>query len=73
MKNVLMPLKYVSRKYKIPADWLETEARYGGLSCLLANSQILFDEKLLLRELAGKVGKPKTSQRPTLLGARVIQ
>jgi len=57
MENSLMPLKYAARKYKLPPDWLESEAKSGNLSCLIAGTQILFEEKLLLRELAKKVGK----------------
>lgn len=54
-----MPLRYAARKYKLPADWLEREARSGGLSCLIADSQILFDEGILVRELNKKVRKPE--------------
>ena len=52
-----MPLKNAAKKYRLPAEWLETQAKNGSLSCLIAGPQILFDEKLLLRELARKVGK----------------
>ena len=57
MKNSLMPLKYAASKYKLPPDWLESEAKSGKLSCLIAGTLILFDEKLLLSELAKKVSK----------------
>ncbi|MHC4488579.1 MAG: hypothetical protein ACYSW7_05295 [Planctomycetota bacterium] len=59
MEKSLMPLKYAARKYRLPADWLESEAKSGSLSCLIAGPQILFNEKLLLRELTGKVGKQR--------------
>jgi len=58
MKNNLMPLKYAARKYKLPPDWLESEAKSGKLSCLIAGAQIFFNERLLLMELNKKVGKP---------------
>ena len=57
MGHGLMPLKYAARKYKLPLDWLESEARRGSLSCLIAGAQIFFNEKTLVRELAKKVGK----------------
>ena len=57
MEKSLMPLKYAARKYRLRPDWLESEAKSGSLSCLIAGPQILFDEKRLLSELAGKVGK----------------
>jgi hypothetical protein len=57
MQKGLMPLKYAARKYKLPPDWLENEARHGRLSCLLADYQILFDEKKLVRELFNRVKK----------------
>lgn len=53
----LMPLRYAAKKYKLPPDWLELEARNGGLSCLIAGAQIFFNEGILVRELAKKVGK----------------
>ena len=57
MEKNLMPLKYAARKYKLPLDWLESEAKSGKLSCLIAGTQILFNEKLLVCELIKKVGK----------------
>jgi hypothetical protein len=66
MNEGLMPLRYAARKYKLPADWLEDEARNGGLSCLIANSQILFDEKILVRELAEKAKQPNRNTGPKL-------
>lgn len=63
MEKGLMPLKYAARKYKLPPDWLESEAKRGGLSCLIAGTQILFDEKILVRELFKKVGKQTTAKR----------
>ena len=57
MEKSLMPLKYAAIKYKLPPDWLESEAKSGKLSCLIAESQILFNEKLLVRELNKKVCK----------------
>ncbi|MFX0199222.1 MAG: hypothetical protein ACFFCW_24125 [Candidatus Hodarchaeota archaeon] len=57
MEKSLMPLKYAARKYKLPPDWLESEAKNGKLSCLIAGTQIFFDEKLLLSELTKKVGR----------------
>ena len=57
MEKNLMPLKYAARKYKLPPEWLESEAKSGMLSCLIAGTQILFDEKLLVGELIKKVGK----------------
>ncbi len=32
MENSLMPLKYAARKYKLPTDRLESEAKIGNLS-----------------------------------------
>ena len=61
MENSLMPLKYAARKYKLPPDWLESEAKSGRLSCLIAGTQIFFDEKLLLSELNRKVGRPTSA------------
>jgi hypothetical protein len=57
MGNSLMPLKYAARKYKLPPNWLESQAKSGKLSCLIAETQIFFNEKLLLNELNKKVGK----------------
>ncbi|MHC4330340.1 MAG: hypothetical protein ACYSWW_19705 [Planctomycetota bacterium] len=57
MEKSLMPLKYAARKYKLPPDWLEAEAKSGKLSCLIAGTQIFFSEKLLVSELIKKVGK----------------
>ena len=57
MNNSLMPLKNAARKYKIPSDWLRSEAKNGDLSCLIAGTEIFFDEKLLLSELTKKVVK----------------
>jgi len=57
MEKSLMPLKYAARKYKLPPDWLESEAKSGRLSCLIAGTLILFDEETLLRELTEKVGR----------------
>ncbi len=50
-----MPLKYAARKYKLPPDWLDSEAKSGKLSCLIAETQIFFNEKLLVSELNKKV------------------
>jgi hypothetical protein len=61
MEKGLMPLKYAARKYKLPPDWLESEARNGSLSCLIAGTQIFFNEKILVRELAKKVEKQTPS------------
>ena len=63
MDKGLMPLKYVARKYKLPLDWLESEAQSGGLSCLIAGTQILFNEQTLVRELAQKVEKGTVRKR----------
>ena len=57
MEKSLMPLKYAARKYKIPPGWLESEAKSGKLSCLIAGTEIFFSEKLLLSELTKKVVK----------------
>jgi len=57
MSHGLMPLRNVARKYKLPPDWLKAESRRGGLSCLIAGEQILFDEKILIKELTEKVGR----------------
>ncbi|MBC8468888.1 MAG: hypothetical protein H8D56_05405 [Planctomycetes bacterium] len=57
MDKSLMPLKYAARKYKLPPDWLESEAKRGKLSCLVAGTQIFFNEKLLVSELNKKVCK----------------
>jgi hypothetical protein len=62
MDKGLMPLRYAAKKYRLPPDWLEAEARSGGLSCLIADSQILFNEKTLIRELAKKVKAEKQSK-----------
>jgi hypothetical protein len=57
MDKSLMPLRYAARKYKLPAHWLEQEAKSGRLSCLMAGDAVLFNERLFLRELQSKVGK----------------
>jgi len=57
MNKSLMPLKYAARKYKLPPDWLESQAKNGKLSCLNAGGQILFDENILVNELLNQVGK----------------
>jgi hypothetical protein len=57
MDKGLMPLKYAARKYKLPSDWLESQARSGKLSSLIAGTQILFEENTLLKELAKAVRK----------------
>lgn len=62
MEKGLMPLKYAARKYKLPLDWLESEAQSGGLSCLIAGNQIFFNEKILVCELAEKVAKQNTTE-----------
>ena len=54
MQKGLMPLKYAARKYKLPQDWLENEARSGSLPCLIAGNQILFDEPTLVKKLLKK-------------------
>lgn len=51
----LMPLRNAARKYKIPASWLEREARAGRLSCLIADDAVLFDEATLIKEIRGRV------------------
>jgi len=61
MNKGLMPLKYAARKYKLPPDWLESEAQSGRLSCLIAGTQFFFNEKILVRELANKVRKQRAS------------
>ena len=63
MEKSLMPLKYAAKKYKLPPDWLESEAKSGKLSCLIAGALILFDEKLLLHELTEKVGKQSAADQ----------
>jgi hypothetical protein len=65
MSRGLMPLKYAARKYKLPPDWLESEARSGSLSCLIAGTQIFFNEKILVRELAKKVEKQTAAEGRT--------
>lgn len=66
MSRGLMPLKYAARKYKLPADWLDSEARSGILSCLIAGTQIFFDEKVLVHELALKVKRGTVNRRAKL-------
>jgi hypothetical protein len=61
MDKGLMPLKYAARKYKLPPDWLESQARNGKLSSLIAGTQILFNENTLLKELAKAVRKQGTN------------
>ena len=65
MEKSLMPLKYAARKYKLPPDWLESEAKSGNLSCLIAETEILFDEKILVSELHKKVCKRTVAKGST--------
>lgn len=47
----LMPLAWAAKKYKLPKDWLEEEARAGKMPCLIAGDKVLFDEAVLLKAL----------------------
>jgi hypothetical protein len=69
MDKGLMPLRYAARKYKLPPDWLEQEAKSGRLSCLIAGDVILFNERRLLRELQNKVGRQLSRSEGATRGA----
>lgn len=57
--DALMPLRYAARKYKVPATWLEKEARAGRLPCLIADGVILFDEQKLIDAMKKMVKENK--------------
>ena len=57
VRRGLMPLRIAARKYKIPASWLEREAKAGRLPCLIADDAVLFDECALITNLRRRARK----------------
>ena len=61
MQKGLMPLKYAARKYKLPPDWTGKRDK-GTLPCLIAGSQILFNEEILVKELLLKAKREEDAK-----------
>jgi hypothetical protein len=52
--STLVPLRFMARRIRVPADWLQAEALAGRIPHLNANGRLLFNPAAVERVLAAR-------------------